>query len=101
MGKKSDVGRTERRDAVLMLLRKEESAAILARRYGVCEATLYRWRDEFIAGGTAALGGKQPGDDGLRQENRELKREVEKREQVIGEITIANRILKKRVDGSI
>ena len=28
-------------------------------------------------------------------------KEIEKREQVIGEITIANRILKKRVDGSI
>ncbi len=101
MGKKSNVGKLERRDAVLMLLRKEEAAGVLARRYGVCEGTLYRWRDEFIEGGTAALGGKQQGNAPGRQEIRELKREVEKREQVIGEITIANRILKKRLDGSI
>ena len=76
------MGKTERRDAVLMLLRKEESGRVLARRYGVSEATLYRWRDEFIEGGTAALAGKQAGDDGLRQENRELRREIEKREPI-------------------
>ena len=55
MGKKSELGAAERRDVVLMLLRREEAAAVLARRYGISEQTLYRWRDEFLAAGEAAL----------------------------------------------
>ena len=55
MGKRSELSASERREAVLSLLRKEESAAVLARRYGVSEPTLYRWRDDFLAAGEAAL----------------------------------------------
>ena len=55
MGKQSELTAAERRDAMLVLLRREEPAARLARRVGVSEQTLYRWRDEFIAGGEAAL----------------------------------------------
>ena len=47
----------DRREAVLCLLRREESAAVIARRVGVSEPTLYRWRDEFLAAGEAALSG--------------------------------------------
>lgn len=31
---------------------------VLARRYGVSEQSLYRWRDEFINAGKQGLGGK-------------------------------------------
>jgi len=55
MGKRSDLTVTQRREAVLMLIRREEPAAKLARRFGVSEHTLYRWRDDFLAGGEAAL----------------------------------------------
>ena len=55
MGHKSDASVEQRREAVLALLRQEESASVLARRYGVSDQTLYRWRDEFLAGGEAAL----------------------------------------------
>ena len=98
MGKRSDVGTTQRREAVIALLRREESAAKLARRYGVSEHTLYRWRDDFLAGGEAALAGKQ--GKGQQQRIQELEREVEQRDQVIGELTIANRVLKKVSDRS-
>ena len=101
MGKRSKLSVTEQRDVVLMLLRKEESAAVLARRYGVSEGTLYRWRDLFLQGGQQALQNGKPGTNPQEQRIKELEREIEKREQVIGEITIANRILKKRVDDSI
>ncbi len=63
MGKKSELGATERRDVVLMLLRREEPAAVLARRYGISEQTLYRWRDEFLAAGEAALMATKGGAD--------------------------------------
>ena len=55
MGKRSEVPVKQRREAVLALLRKEEAAAAIARRHGVSEPTLYRWRDDFLAGGEAAL----------------------------------------------
>ena len=96
MGKRSELSASERREAVLSLLRKEESAAVLARRYGVSEPTLYRWRDDFLAAGEAALtAGSRNGNTSQERQIAELERQVEKRDQVIGELTIANRVLKK------
>ena len=83
-----------------MLLRREEPAAKLARRFGISEQTLYRWRDDFLAGGETALANGKGGVDPRDREIRELKKEVEGRDQVIGELTIANRILKKTAEGS-
>lgn len=99
MGKKSELGATERRDVVLMLLRREESAAVLARRYGISEQTLYRWRDDFLAAGEAALNAGKTGADPKNRRIEELQRELARRDQVIGELTIANRLLKKSADG--
>ena len=97
MAKRCEVSVADRREAVLSLLRKEEAAAVIARRVGVSEPTLYRWRDEFLAAGEAALagGGGQKNADPLRRRIAELEHQIEKRDQVIGEYTIANRILKK------
>ena len=100
MGKRSELTAAQRREAVLVLLRREEPAAKVARRFGVSEQTLYRWRDEFLAGGEAALANGKGGADPRDREIRELQKEVERRDQVIGELTIANRILKKTADGS-
>ena len=99
MGKKSELEGAARRDVVLMLLRREEPAAVLARRYGISEQTLYRWRDEFLAGGEAALAAGKGGAGPRDRQVEELKREVSRRDQVIGELTIANRLLKKSSDG--
>ena len=55
MGKKSGLDARQRRDIVLMLLRREEPMATLARRYGVSETTLHRWREDFLAAGEGAL----------------------------------------------
>jgi len=94
MGRKSEMPAEKRVEVVLSLLRKEELATQIARRAGVSEQTLYRWRDEFIAGGRAQLDGKS-GEAPAARELAKLQREIETREQVIGELTIANRILKK------
>jgi transposase len=99
MGKKSELEGSARRDVVLMLLRREEPAAVLARRYGISEQTLYRWRDEFLAGGAAALAAGNGRADPRDRQIEELQREVSRRDQVIGELTIANRLLKKSSDG--
>ena len=94
MGKKSRLSVEQRIAAVLSLLRKEEPAVQIARRNGISEQTLYRWRDEFLDGGKASLRGKG-GDAPAGKEIARLQREIESREQVIGELTVANRILKK------
>lgn len=99
MGKRSDVSIPQRREVVLMLLRREEPAAKLARRYGVTEQTLYRWRDDFLAGGEAALGVPKGQSDPRDRKIHDLQKELSERDQVIGELTIANRVLKKSADG--
>jgi transposase-like protein len=56
MARKSELKVEERMEVVLALLRREESAAELSRRHQVSEATIYRWRDAFLAAGKAGLG---------------------------------------------
>ena len=101
MGKKSELGVSQRLEIVLMILRKEEPISVLARRYGVSENTLHRWRDDFVRAGESALAygrGRarvEPGEVQIKQ----LERDLAKRDQVIGELTITNQILKKSADG--
>jgi transposase-like protein len=99
MGKRSDLTIPQRREAVLMLLRREEPGAKLARRFGVSEQTLYRWRDDFLAGGEAALSAAKGQHDPRDRQIAELTDQLTQRDQIIGELTIANRILKKTTDG--
>lgn len=95
MPKRSELTVEQRREAVLALLRREEPAALLARRYGISEQSLYRWREEFIAGGEQALAKGKNGSDARDQEIRALKAELEERTLTLGELAAANRILKK------
>ena len=95
MGKRSGLGVPERREAVLSLIRRDEPAAVIARRFGVSEQTLYRWRDDFLTGGETALAAKKNGKKVETKRIRELTRDLAERDRVIGELTIANRILKK------
>ncbi len=95
MGKRSELSVPQRREAVLALLRREEPAVKVARRFGVSEQTLYRWRDEFLAAGEATLASGNGKGDGRQRRIEQFEREIAKRDQVIGELTIANRFLKK------
>ena len=95
MGKRSGLGVPERREAVLSLVRRDEPAAVIARRFGVSEQSLYRWRDDFLAGGEAALVARRNGKKAETKRIRELTRDLDERDRVIGELTIANRLLKK------
>ena len=92
MGKKSTLTAEQRTQLVLRLLSKEEPAAQIVRRAGISEQTLYRWREDFIGAGKQAMNGR-----GAHQAKavERLSAEVAERDQVIGELTIANRVLKK------
>lgn len=85
-------------EAVLSLLRREGTTSQVARRFGMSEGTLYRLRDRFLEGGQGAVSVPK-GADGSGQQVQQLRREIAERDRVIGEMTIANRILKKTADG--
>ena len=94
MGQKSKLSTEQRTQLVLRLLNKEEPATQIARRAGIAEQTLYRWRDEFITGGKQALNARGTQAEQAKAMER-LSAQVSERDQVIGELTIANRVLKK------
>lgn len=93
MGKESTLTAEQRGQLVLRLLSKEESAAKIARRAGITEETLYRWREEFLAGGMRAMSGAGAQSEQAKALER-LRAELADRDQVIAELTIANRVLK-------
>jgi transposase len=81
---------------VLEGLRGEDSIAELCRREGLSPNLYYKWSKEFLEAGKARLTGDtkrqaNSGEvDGLRQENQQLK-------QVVAELFLKNRVLKKSV----
>ncbi len=97
MPKKTGLTAKAKKEAVLRLLRREEPAAKIARRCGISEQTLYRYRDAFLEAGQAGLNGAAPGK-AERERIAQLERELAERDQVIGELTVVNRILKKTAD---
>ena len=83
---------------VLDGLRGEQSVSELCRREGIASNLYYRWSKDFLEGGKRQLVGdtvrEATSDEvtDLRSENRELK-------EVVAEITLRNRILKKSLMG--
>jgi len=83
---------------VLEGLRGEESIAELCRREGINPNMYYKWSKEFLEAGKARLTGDTKRQatssevDELRQENEQLK-------QVVAELLLDNRVLKKSALG--
>ena len=83
---------------VLEGLRGEETVAELCRREGISESVYYRWSKEFLEAGKQRLVGntkRQATSDevvGLRRENEQLK-------QLVAELALRNRVLKKSALG--
>lgn len=79
---------------VLEGLRGEESIAELCRREGINPNMYYKWSKEFLEAGKARLTG-----DTKRQatssEVSELREENEQLKQVVAELLLKNRVLKK------
>lgn len=91
MGQKSNLSTEQQVQLVVRLMSKEEPATQIARRAGITKQTLYRWCDEFVNGGKQALNAR---GTKAEQAMERLQSQVTERDQVIGELTIANRILK-------
>ncbi len=79
---------------VLAGLRGEESIAALCRREGVAEILYYSWSKEFLEAGK-----NRPAGDTTRQatapEVKELRSELAALKEVLAELTLEKRLLKK------
>ena len=72
------------------------NVAAVLRRHQVDATTFYRWEREAKDGMLAALGDKRPGPgDGKDREIERLRRELEKKSQVIAEVVEENLALKR------
>ena len=78
---------TRKTTVVLELLRGGE-AVELARRHGLSQAQLFAWRDRFLQAGQAALRTRQG------QAEQERDRQVRALQRTVGQLTVANEILK-------
>ena len=83
---------------VLEGLRGEESIAALCRREGIAESLYYSWSKEFLEAGKKRLAG-----DTARQatsgEVKGLKREMRDMKELVAELSLENRLLKKSMTG--
>ena len=83
---------------VLAGLRGEESIAALCRREGISESLYYSWSKEFLEAGKQRLAG-----DTARQatspEVKELRSESSALKEVVADLTLENRLLKKSMLG--
>src|SRR6202000_457050 len=79
---------------VLEGLRGEESIAELCRREGIVQNLYYRWSKEFLeAGKKRAAGDTDPA--ATSDEVKDLRREASALKEVVAELTLENRLLKK------
>ncbi|MBI5145832.1 MAG: transposase [Thaumarchaeota archaeon] len=67
----------------------------MCRKYNISPPTFYQWKEKFVEGGKTSLNHTSKGDvyKSLQKENESLKR-------LIGDLTVANDILKKTLEGS-
>jgi transposase len=79
---------------VLEGVRGEASIAELCRREGIVENLYYRWSKEFLEAGKRRLAG-DTARAATTDEVKELRREANALKEVVAELTLENRLLKK------
>ena len=83
---------------VLEGLRGEESIAALCRREGLNPNLYYRWSKEFLEAGKKRLLGDTT-REATSNEVTALRKDVSQLKQVVAELVLENRLLKKSVTG--
>jgi transposase len=83
---------------VLEGLRGEESIAELCRREGIASSMYYGWSKEFLEAGKKRLSGDTV-REATSDEVRSLRREARALKEVVADLTLENRLLKKSMNG--
>ena len=102
-----EIRRTTRRQSsaeekirsVLTGLRGEDSIAELCRREGIVENLYYRWSKEFLEAGKKRLAG-DTARAATSDEVKDLRREASALKEVVAELMLENRLLKKSTIGA-
>ena len=83
---------------VLEGLRGEDSIAELCRREGIVQNLYYRWSKEFLEAGKKRLAGDTT-RAATSEEVKDLRREASALKEVVADLTLENRLLKKSMIG--
>ncbi len=83
---------------ILEGLRGEDSVAELCRREGINQNLYYRWSKEFLEAGKKRLAG-DTAREATSDEVKTLRREAGALKEVVAELTLENRLLKKSMTG--
>lgn len=83
---------------VLDGLRGESSIAELCRREGIAEGLYYSWSKEFLEAGKRRLAG-DTARAATSGEVKDLRREATALKEVVADLTLENRLLKKSMSG--
>ena len=81
---------------VLQGLRGEDSIAELCRREGIAQNLYYRWSKDFLEAGKKRLAG-DTARAATSDEVKDLRREATALKEVVADLTLENRLLKKSV----
>ena len=84
---------------VLSGLRGEDSIAELCRREGIVQNLYYRWSKEFLEAGKKRLAG-DTARAATSDEVKDLRREASALKEVVAELMLENRLLKKSTIGA-
>ena len=89
VGKGTHRTKEEKARIVMEALSSSSTIAEICRKYNLASSAVYKWRDEFIAGGTTAM------EHGRSTVEASLSRGINELKGIIGKLTIANESLKK------
>lgn len=84
---------------VLEGLRGEESISELCRREGIASSQYYGWSKEFLDAGKKRLAG-DTARAATSEEVKHLRREATALKEVVADLTLENRLLKKSMTGA-
>ncbi len=91
-------GSEEKIRIVLDGLRGEDSIAELCRREGINQNLYYRWSKEFLEAGKKRLAG-DTAREASSQEVKDLRRQAGELKEVVADLMLENRLLKKSMIG--
>ena len=88
LGRGGRMSRQRKLRAVLRLLRGED-LELVSRELGVTAATLSSWRDDFLAGGEAALASRSKDGQDIQSEQLKAK---------LGEVLLERELLQRKIE---
>jgi transposase-like protein len=84
----------KRYEIVMEAIKGKEPIVAIARKHGVSDAIIHKWRERFYEGGKTALN-FESGTSASRSREDTLQQQIEELEKVIGQQAVEIRFLKK------